>query len=238
MMDYLRQLNFVSMMLRIALAMIVGGSIGLERERKNRGAGFRTYMLVALGASITVILSQYLNQMLCTDWNVLADEIGIRTDVSRFGAQVINGVGFLGAGTIIVTSHQEVKGLTTAAGLWASACLGLAVGAGFFECVIICYVLIFLIMRILPLIEDSVVAKSRHMNVNVEMEAMDRLGNVVSRLKAENIRIYEIDIDRDSQLSLAQAGAVINILLPKPRQHTEIIAMLSTVEGVIATEEI
>ena len=117
MLSGLRELNYISMLLRIVLAMFVGGLIGLERERKKRGAGFRTYMLVALGASLTIILSQYLNMMLNGPWAQTAEAIGIKTDVSRFGAQVINGVGFLGAGTILVTSNQNVKGLTTAAGL-------------------------------------------------------------------------------------------------------------------------
>ena len=129
---YLRELNLFSMMLRVVLAMIVGGIIGFEREKKGRPAGFRTYMLVAVGATLTVILSQYLDLMLHSRWALTAENVGIRTDLSRFGAQVINGVGFLGAGTIIVTGRQEVKGLTTAAGLWASACMGIAIGAGFY----------------------------------------------------------------------------------------------------------
>lgn len=125
--DYLRQLNFESMALRIILAMIMGGVIGYERELKHRPAGFRTYMLVALGSAVTVILSQYLDLMLSTGWadSLRENQVGNRTDVVRIGAQVINGIGFIGAGTILVTSRNEVKGLTTAAGLWASACMAL-----------------------------------------------------------------------------------------------------------------
>ena len=148
--DYLRQMNMVTVMVRLTMAMLFGGLIGLERERKRRPAGFRTYMLVCLGAALTMLLSQYESYMVTHDWAELAAEIGIRTDVSRFGAQVINGIGFLGAGTIIVTGRQEVKGLTTAAGLWASACMGLAIGAGFYECVILGFLLIFLSIRLLP----------------------------------------------------------------------------------------
>ena len=128
--DWLREMSAVSVLLRLLLAMLFGGLIGLERVRKRRPAGFRTYMLVCMGAALTVILSQYEFYMVTHEWTELAAEIGLRTDVSRFGAQVINGIGFLGAGTIIVTGKQEVKGLTTAAGLWASACMGLAIGAG------------------------------------------------------------------------------------------------------------
>lgn len=101
--DYLRQLNIWSMMLRVLCAMAAGGLVGFERERKGRPAGFRTYMLVALGAALTIMLSQYFNLMFEGPWKEIGDSLGIKTDVSRLGAQVINGVGFLGAGTIIVT---------------------------------------------------------------------------------------------------------------------------------------
>ena len=119
--DYFRELNFSSVLLRLLLAMIFGGMIGLERGRKHRAAGFRTYMLVCLGATLTSILSQYLYVRLDTDWLGFAETTSRQIDVSRFGAQVYSGIGFLAAGTIIVTGRQEVKGLTTAAGLWASA---------------------------------------------------------------------------------------------------------------------
>ena len=154
MIDYLRELNFVSVALRLLLSAVIGFSLGMERGRKRRPAGCRTYMLVCMGATLTLLLSQYEYYMLTNRWYDLALEIGIRTDVSRFGAQVINGVGFLGAGTILVTGRREVKGLTTAAGLWASACMGLAIGAGFYESVVLGTVLIFLSMRFLPTIEN------------------------------------------------------------------------------------
>ena len=179
MIAYLRELNAPSMMLRIVLAIINGGIIGFEREKKNRGAGFRTYMLVALGATLTVMLSQYLDLMLRGPWMSAAEEIGIRTDVSRFGAQVINGVGFLGAGTIIVTGRQEVKGLTTAAGLWASACMGLAIGAGFYECMLIGCLLILLSLELLPVLEEAMNAISKNLNVHVEMEGMESVSGVI-----------------------------------------------------------
>lgn len=129
MIDYLRELNLASVFLRLTLAMFFGGMIGIEREKKRRPAGFRTYMLVCLGATLTGIISQYNYVMINTVFADIASEIGRNTDVTRIGAKVIGCVGFLGAGTIIVTDRQEVKGLTTAAGLWASACMGLAIGA-------------------------------------------------------------------------------------------------------------
>ena len=182
---YLREMNFVSVMFRLILAMVCGGMIGLERGRKRRPAGFRTYMLVCLGAALTMLLSQYEFAMVMGPWNGIAQELGMKTDVSRFGAQVINGIGFLGAGTILVTGRQEVKGLTTAAGLWASACMGLAIGAGFYECVVLCTVLIFLCMRFLPAFENYLVEKARFINIYVEFRSLDDLGSIISRIKSQ-----------------------------------------------------
>ena len=151
--SYLRELNIITMMLRILLAVLCGGLIGLERERKNRPAGFRTYMLTALGATLTVLLSLQLDQMLHGPWRALAESVGATQDVSRFGAEDAKGIGFLGAGTIIITARQQVKGLTTAAGLWASVCLGLAIGAGFYACALISMLFMLVCMYALPPLE-------------------------------------------------------------------------------------
>ena len=234
--EYLRQLNLVSMVLRIILAMLMGGLVGFERERKRRPAGFRTYMLVALGAALTMILSQYLDLMLKTQWAVIAE--GSKTDVSRFGAQVINGVGFLGAGTIIVTGRQEVKGLTTAAGLWASACMGLAIGAGFYECMIVGFLLIELCMRVLPFIENWIMAKARNLNIYIEMDSIENMGNIISRMKAEDITIYDVEIDKEHQAHMSQINALFNVRLSQKQQHTEILAKLSMLDGIISIEEV
>ena len=235
---YLRELNLFSMMLRVVLAMIVGGIIGFEREKKGRPAGFRTYMLVAVGATLTVILSQYLDLMLHSRWALTAENVGIRTDLSRFGAQVINGVGFLGAGTIIVTGRQEVKGLTTAAGLWASACMGLAIGAGFYECMLVGFLLIELCMRVLPFIENWIMAKARNLNIYIEMDSIENLGNIVTRMKAEKILIYDVEIDKEQTAHMSQINALFSVRLPKKQQHTEILAKLSMLDGIISIEEV
>ena len=238
--DYLRQLNFESMALRIILAMIMGGVIGYERELKHRPAGFRTYMLVALGSAVTVILSQYLDLMLSTGWadSLRENQVGNRTDVVRIGAQVINGIGFIGAGTILVTSRNEVKGLTTAAGLWASACMGLAIGAGFYECFLIGFALVIFIMKLLPLIEDAVLSRARNMNIYIEMDNIEDLSNIVNRIKADGIRMYDVDIDREQNSHMPQVNGLFSLRLPEKRHHTEVLAMLSTLDGIISIEEV
>lgn len=234
--SYLRELNVWSMMLRIVFAMLLGGIVGIEREKKRRAAGFRTYMLVAVGAALTVMLGEYLAIMLNTAWCKPGEEPA-KTDVVRFAAQVVNGVGFLGAGTILVTGRQEVKGLTTAAGLWASACMGIAIGAGFYECMLIGSLLIVVCMRILPGIEDIVISKSRNMNISLEMDTLENLGNIIGKIKAEGLKLYDVEIEKNVQKHITMFSVFVSVGLPKKVQHTEVLAMLSLLDGVVAIEE-
>ena len=115
--DGLRDVTTLSVFVRLACALICGGIIGIERSYKRRPAGFRTHILICIGAAITTLTSQYLYL-----------NMHYFTDMARLGAQVVAGIGFIGAGTIIVTKRQRVKGLTTAAGLWTSAIIGLTFG--------------------------------------------------------------------------------------------------------------
>lgn len=116
--EYFYDINIISISTRLLLAVLFGGIIGLERGSNRHPAGFRTHILVCVGATLAMMTNQYITEFFDT------------TDPARLGAQVITGVGFLGVGTILVTGKNRIKGLTTAAGLWASACLGLALGIG------------------------------------------------------------------------------------------------------------
>ena len=235
---YLRELNMASMMLRIVLAMLMGGLIGLDRERKNRPAGFRTYMLVAIAAASTQILSQYLDLMLDTQWADAFAIVGRRTDVVRLGARIVSGVGFIGTGTILLTERQEVKGLTTASCLWASACMGLAIGAGFYECLIVGTILIVLVMRIFPLIDDNILATSRNMNFYVEMDSIEYLGAVVNCVKDRDIRIYDVDIGKVEQNGEQHVRGLFTVQLPRRGPHTELLARIAMLDGIVAIEEV
>lgn len=236
--EYLREFHLVSVLLRLTLAMLCGGLIGLERGRKHRAAGFRTYMLVCLGAALTMLLGEYEYEMLTYHWTELAAQIGIRTDVSRFSAQVINGIGFLGAGTVIVTGKQQVKGLTTAAGLWASACMGLAIGAGFYECVIPAFVLIILVIQTLPAMEAYVVEKARNMNIYVAFDTLEHMGMIIGCIKEQGAHIYEVDIDRGAEEEKRGPSAVFTIRLDHRIAHSQMLAALSGIACVQAIDEI
>ena len=225
--DSLRGASLAALVIKLLLAVILGGSIGLERGRKRRPAGFRTHILVCMGATLAMCISRYCIEVL-----------GITVDVSRLGAQVINGIGFLGAGTIIVTRRQEVKGLTTAAGLWACACMGLAVGAGFFECAIIAFAAIILSTTLLDKIEKMITSRSRNMNINVMVTETAIIASVHEVLRSMNIRIYDSEITNVRELANESPNVVIETQLSRRRPHVEIIAALAAIDGVISVEEL
>ena len=198
MIQYLRELHFASVVVRLALAMLLGGCIGLERGRKRRPAGFRTYMLVCLGAALTVLLSLYEFSMVtgplmtCAPKRETSVFMPISAQISdhgpvtmvnsyRLSSTVINGIGFLGAGTILVTGRQQVKGLTTAAGLWASACTGLAVGAGFYECVLIAFAMIFLSIRLFPIVDAYIQENARDINLYMEFYSLGDISTIINQ---------------------------------------------------------
>ena len=131
--DSLRDINFLSVLFRMLLAVACSAVIGIERSIKNRSAGFRTHILVCVGAATASLTGHYLYLV-----------VQLPTDMTRIGAQVITGLGFIGAGTIIVTRKNTVKGLTTAAGLWATGVIGLAIGSGFYEGAILSTILVLI----------------------------------------------------------------------------------------------
>ena len=225
-MNVLKEPNMCSTIVRLTLAVIFGGLIGLERVKKRRPAGFRTYMLVCIGAALTMIISQYLASR------------GQTTDVSRLGAQVINGVGFLGAGTIIVTGKQQIKGLTTAAGLWASACMGLAIGAGFYFGAFVGCAAIMLTISVLRMLEDVIMASARNMNIYIEFTETDDIGETIERLKKLNVKIFDIEITKIRSSDGLPPSAIIAIRIPRKAKHSEIMAAVASVTGIQTVEEL
>ena len=232
--DPFREFTFSTVILRLVLAMVFGGIIGLEGARKGRPAGFRTYMLVCLGAALTMLLGQYELELLKIQ-PALADT---QPDVARFSAQVVNGIGFLGAGTIIVTGKQQIKGLTTAAGLWASGCVGIAIGAGFYEGVLLAFLLVFLIVKIMPVLEDLMVHNIRNMNIHVEYDQIEHTGAILNQIRSLGARIYEVEIDRREEAAGHGASAVFIIRLNRKMNHAQVLAHISRLECISTIEEI
>ena len=235
---YFRGFHFLSVFLRLGLALLFGGLIGLERGSRHKAAGFRTYMLVCLGATLTMLLGQYQSYMLDSLWADTAAITGSRPDMTRFSAQVINGIGFLGAGTIIVTGHQAVKGLTTAAALWASACMGLVIGTGYYECVFLGFLLMFFCMRLLTPLETSLIERSRNMNLYMEFESLDDVRTIAACLRKNGIHIYDIDLEHGKKEEYQYPSAIFTLRLGSHQAHARIIASLFELEHIKLIEEV
>lgn len=180
---YLREVNTASIILRLTLATICGGILGAERGRKKRPAGFRTHILVCIGAAMVMITSQY-----------MTDILHMAGDASRMGAQVISGIGFLGAGTIMVVGRNEIKGLTTAAGLWSGACMGLAIGIGFYEGAIISCAFLFGVLTILHRLDMYSRTHSKILDVYAELKDISGVTNFLDVVKSDGTKISNIEV--------------------------------------------
>ena len=230
-------LSFFDLLFRLGTASICGGLIGIERGRKHRAAGFRTHMLVCMGAALTMVLSTYLCLMLKSEvWHLDPAVVNTQTDITRFGAQVINGIGFIGAGTILVTGRQQVKGVTTAAGLWASACMGLAIGAGFYLASLIGCALIFTTIVLFSKIERLILSRSRNINLYVEFEHIDDLTPILEKIKDKEIRIFDVEITKPKGVNFP--SAIFSLQLPKKQPHTQVMTAIAEVESVRSIEEV
>ena len=224
--DSLRDVTLLSVTVRMLLAVLCGGIIGIERGRKGRTAGFRTHVLVCIGSALTVLTNQYMMQYFGSG------------DPARLGAQVINGIGFLGAGTIIVTGRHKVRGLTTAAGLWASACMGLAIGIGFYEAAVAACALIWFVTSALHRLDGYVMAKSKVVELYVEFGSVGDISGFISRMRSQDIRISEMDITRNTNSDDSAVAAMMVLRSVVKRDHAEILAMASDVQGVKFVESI
>ena len=225
--DNLRGLTLEAMMIRMLLAVLCGSIIGIERDFKRRPAGFRTHILICMGASITTLTSEYL--LLVMNMN---------TDPARLGAQVIAGIGFIGAGTIIVTRHQRVKGLTTAAGLWAVAIVGLCIGSGFYEGAILTTMLILVAEALFARVEFWIMRSSPEINILLEYEDTKCLDTLLQKLRVNNVKLLHLEITRTSASDKRNACAILELRLPKKFKIKDLMETIHTCEGVVSVEEL
>ena len=227
------KLTFIDLAVRLVVAMICGCCIGINRGRKNRPAGIRTHMIICMGSALTIILSIYMSDMISAG----AWQGASAPDVSRLGAQVVSGIGFIGVGTIIITGKQQVKGLTTAAGLWASACMGLAIGAGFYLAAVIGCLFTLVTIILFSRLEHVMIAKIRDVNIYVEFENMKCISEIIGVLDNKSIKIRDIDISKASE-ELTSDRAVFSLRLPKKMGHYEVIAAIAECNNIISVEEL
>ena len=225
-MDVLREVTLVSVAVRIFAAIVVGGLIGLERGLKNRPAGLRTYMTVCLGACLIMLTNQYIYQVTQTG------------DPVRMGAQVVSGIGFLGAGTIIVTRRNQIKGLTTAAGLWAAAGVGLALGIGFYEAGIVGGLAIFFVMTMLQKMDNKMHRKTKTMEIYVELDRTYPLGDFLRDVREKDIEVRDTMREQDADTEDGIRAYFTTLKLQKRGNHIDVIDDLRTLPGIVCIEEL
>lgn len=225
--DFLREINLLSVAVRLILAVLCGGLIGIEREYKRRPAGFRTHILICLGAAMTTLTSQYLFLVL-----------HLYTDIARLGAQVIAGVGFIGAGTIVVTKRQRVKGLTTAAGLWVAAIIGLMCGAGYVEGAVFATATVLIAEILLIKLEYRFARTSSDTSLYIEYNDADSIQKVISAVKSVKAKLLELEISRVATGEEQYYCAVVTVQTDRNHPMKELTAALAKMESIINIEEL
>lgn len=219
--EYLRAFNFPSVCVRLLLAVILSGALGIERERHGKAAGLRTHILVCLGAAMASMTGLY-----------LAETTNDSVDVTRIAAQVISGIGFLGAGTILVRNKSVVTGLTTAACVWSTGTLGLAIGFGFYEASILCAVFMQLIAGQLGNLDRKLFHRAREISIYAEFTDAKEINRSLDAIKANGYRIVQIHITSTRSKLPQGVGAEMVIGTDRATTADDIVHMMETIENV------
>ncbi|MEY8462952.1 MgtC/SapB family protein [Streptococcus merionis] len=229
------QLTLVDIAIRSLLAVLVGGFIGLERGGKNQPAGIRTHSLVCLGACVIMMTNLFVS---------IEFQVG---DPTRMGAQVVNGIGFLGAGTILVTNDNKVRGLTTAAGVWVAAAIGLAIGIGFYRGALISFGFVWGVMTLFQPMKAYIQKRSKVMDLYLVFDSMESYNRVLIYFAENRISISEskVSFGEVSKSKLKyfdvedkQIASYLTIELKDSFEHLKTMEELSLIPGVLYVEEL
>lgn len=225
--NFLEGSNDIAVGIRLVLALMFGSLVGLERIYTRHSAGIKTFALVSLGSAVATSLNLY-----------YAHLPGITTDVSRIPAGVISGIGFLGAGTIIVTGRKQIKGLTTAATLWATSCMGIALGGGYLSVGILCFLLILIANVILMKLSVRVEENSKYMSVYVEVEKDGGVGRLSRSINGVGYSVSSIMKSKEKPLEPDDVALFLDLNLEKQTNHHEVLNFISQLEFVNYVEEV
>lgn len=219
---YFIEFNTVSVFLRLVLTLLLSGLVGYERERHGHAAGFRTHILVGLGASMTMMTGLYVSEAL-----------SVGGDPLRIAAQVVSGIGFMGAGTIMVTNRRVVRGLTTAAGLWSTAAIGLAVGCGFYVGAVMCTLIVLLVMSGLKNIDRRLFFKKPALNIYFEITGPEAINSVIKKLETMALQPSLVSVKPPLSGHSPSIGIECTVSSPVRRTSDEIIALITSCDEVI-----
>lgn len=221
------ELSFTSVILRLALATLIGTLVGTERSSRGRNAGVKTHALVCMGAALVMLTSEYMRVSL-----------GNPGDMARLGAQVISGVGFLGAGTIMVTGRSHIRGLTTAAGLWVCACEGLAVGIGFWKGAIVALAFIMLTVRMLVKLDLKMHRNAKSFGLYVEFNEGTDVRKFMQDISLRNAAtLKNIEVEKGRIDSHDQA-VVVGFEMYRGKDRPDFIQWIRERKYVLFVEEL
>ena len=219
----LLDLTELTITIRLLMAALFSALLGLERTRKRRPAGLRTYMLVCIGSTVVMLTSQFMTEF-------------FSVDPGRMPAQIVAGIGFLGAGTIMVTRYNRVKGLTTAAGLWGVACLGIAIGIGFYFCAIITLPIMLFVMGYADNIENAYTRRLRRLAVFVIFNDVTDLKPFMRNMKEHDIVAFDVETTKsDNKQGI---GLFCVLKLPLSIERSSAMQLVEKSLGVLFAEEI
>lgn len=191
--------SFSTACFRILLALIVGGIIGLERGRQGRAAGMRTHILVCLGATLTSMTGVYAFEVL---------EYG--NDPLRIAAQVISGIGFLGVGTILIKGRFQITGLTTAAGIWCAATIGIALGIGYYEGALVTFLAAVTAVTIMHRLDYRITRRHSRFGIYVEITSATKVREIVEYM-SKSYRITDVQITPPRSGTTGYVGIEANV---------------------------
>jgi len=197
--EYMRGINLVTVAVRLLLAMIVGGAIGIERGKQGRAAGMRTHILVCLGATLTTLIGFFTGEIL-----------GFSNDPLRVAAQVVSGIGFLGVGSILIKGRFQITGLTTSAGLWCSAAIGIALGAGFYEGALVTFFVAMLTITVVHRLEYKINKRHRRFGIYVEIRSDENVRKTIDFMLSK-FRLSDIQVTAPRSGTAGNVGIEANV---------------------------
>ncbi len=224
-MDYLQGMDSIAVIIRLVIATICGSLIGWERIVRRHSAGIRTFSLVSLGSAVAAVLNIYLAS-------------SATADVSRIPAGVVSGIGFLGAGTIIVTGRNQIKGLTTASSLWVASCMGMAFGAGYLVVGFACFVLVMIANLVLMRVSQQIEESSRYVSIYIEVEENNGVKKLRKRFLEMGYNIVSMTKTKDKTLSGTDSALMIELDFNKKHSHQKLIDELNNLDFVSYVEEV
>ena len=217
-----------SAVMRLIFAALCGGLIGLERGMKGRPAGLKTFSLVCVGATLAMVTNEYISIYVS----------GGSGDAARMAAQVISGIGFLGAGTIMVTGANQIKGLTTAAALWVTASVGITIGCGFYFGAIVGTAIIYLFSGLFQLLDQVITGNSRYMKLCVEATDERSMVHMLEYFSEQGFHIKNLSRRSEYKWYKKDICAIIELDFGKRQKHNGILKEIRAMEGLRFIEEI